>query len=49
MVLKLKDLSKYEKFFVRGLPNLIKNELETDLDSLNQLLSEIETGKWQQK
>ena len=37
--------NKYEKFFVRGLPNLIKNELETDLDSLNQLLSELETGK----
>tara|TARA_B100000965_G_scaffold401201_1_gene424545 strand:- start:1011 stop:2033 length:1023 start_codon:yes stop_codon:yes gene_type:complete len=42
---KIEKSNKYEKFFVRGLPNLIKNELETDLDSLNQLLSEIETGK----
>ncbi len=42
---KIEKVNKYEKFFVRGLPNLIKNELETDLDSLNQLLSEIETGK----
>ena len=42
---KIEKTNKYEKFFVRGLPNLIKNELETDLDSLNQLLSEIETGK----
>ena len=43
--IKIERSNKYEKFFVRGLPNLIKNELETDLDSLNQLLSEIETGK----
>ena len=42
---QIEKTNKYEKFFVRGLPNLIKNELETDLDSLNQLLSEIETGK----
>jgi len=46
--IKIERSNEYEKFFVRGLPNLIKNELETDLDSLNQLLSEIETGKWQQ-
>ena len=43
--IKIERSNKYEKFFVRGLPNLIKTELETDLDSLNQLLSEIETGK----
>ena len=43
--IKLEKSNKSEKFFVRGLPNLIKNELETDLDSLNELLSEIETGK----
>ena len=43
--IKIERSNEYEKFFVRGLPNLIKNELETDLDSLNQLLSEIETGK----
>ena len=43
--IKIEKANKFEKFFVRGLPNLIKNELETDLDSLNQLLSEIETGK----
>ncbi len=33
--IKLEKSNKSEKFFVRGLPNLIKNELETDLDSLN--------------
>ena len=43
--IKIERSKEYEKFFVRGLPNLIKTELETDLDSLNQLLSEIETGK----
>ena len=43
--IKIEKSSKSEKFFVRGLPNLIKTELETDLDSLNELLSEIETGK----
>ncbi len=35
--------------FVRGLPNLIKNNLETDLDSINELLSDIETGKMANK
>jgi len=46
---KIEKGNKYEKFFVRGLPNLIKKELETDLDSLNQLLSDIETGKMASK
>ncbi len=43
--IKIEKSNKYEKFFVRGLPNLIKSELETDLESLNELLSDIETGK----
>ena len=47
--IKLEKTNKYEKFFVRGLPNLIKNELETDLDSLNELLSDLETGKMASK
>ncbi len=36
--IKIEKSSKSEKFFVRGLPNLIKNELETDLDSLNEFI-----------
>tara|TARA_Y100000996_G_scaffold400023_2_gene369622 strand:+ start:4234 stop:5256 length:1023 start_codon:yes stop_codon:yes gene_type:complete len=43
--IKLEKLNRYDKFFVRGLPNLIKNKSDTDLESLNELLSDIETGK----
>ena len=41
--------NKSEKFFVRGLPNLINSKIDTDLDTLNELLSEIETGKMANK
>ena len=41
--------SKSEKFFVRGLPNLVNSKIDTDLDTLNELLSEIETGKMANK
>ena len=41
--------NKSEKFFVRGLPNLINSKIDTDLDTLNELLSEIETGKMASK
>ena len=40
---------KSEKFFVRGLPNLVNSKIDTDLDTLNELLSEIETGKMASK
>ena len=40
---------KSEKFFVRGLPNLVNSKIDTDLDTLNELLSEIETGKMANK
>ena len=41
--------NKSEKFFVRGLPNLVNSKIDTDLDTLNELLSEIETGKMANK
>ena len=41
--------NKSEKFFVRGLPNLVNSKIDTDLDTLNELLSEIETGKMASK
>ena len=46
--IKIKN-NKSEKFFVRGLPNLINSKIDTDLDTLNELLSEIETGKMANK
>ena len=47
--IKIEKSQNTETFFVRGLPNLIKNNLETDLDSINELLSDIETGKMANK
>ena len=41
--------NKSENFFVRGLPNLVNSKIDTDLDTLNELLSEIETGKMANK
>ena len=41
--------NKSEKFFVRGLPSLVNSKIDTDLDTLNELLSEIETGKMASK
>ena len=41
--------NKSEKFFVRGLPNWVNSKIDTDLDTLNELLSEIETGKMANK
>ena len=41
--------NKSEKFFVRDLPNLVNSKIDTDLDTLNELLSEIETGKMANK
>ena len=32
-----------------GLPNLVNSKIDTDLDTLNELLSEIETGKMANK
>ena len=46
---RIEKSEKSEKFFVRGLPDLIKNDLGADLDSLNELLSDIETGKMASK
>ena len=46
--IKIKN-NKSEKFFVRGLPNLVNSKIDTDLDTLNELLSEIETGKMANK
>ena len=46
--IKIKN-NKSEKFFVKGLPNLINSKIDTDLDTLNELLSEIETGKMANK
>ena len=43
--IKIEKSQNTETFFVRGLPNLIKNNLETDLDSINELLSDIEIFK----
>ena len=48
-MVKIEKSQNTETFFVRGLPNLIKNNLETDLDSINELLSDIETGKMANK
>ena len=45
----IKINNKSEKFFVRGLPNLVNSKIDTDLDTLNELLSEIETGKMANK
>ena len=47
--IKIKKDNKYEKFFVRGLPSLVNSKIDTDLDTLNELLSEIETGKMASK
>jgi len=47
--LKINKNSKSEKFFVRGLPSLVNSKIDTDLDTLNELLSEIETGKMASK
>ena len=47
--IKINKNSKSEKFFVRGLPSLVNSKIDTDLDTLNELLSEIETGKMASK
>ena len=47
--LKINKNNKSEKFFLRGLPSLINSKIDTDLDTLNELLSEIETGKMASK
>ncbi len=47
--IKINKNNKSEKFFVRGLPSLINSKIDTDLDTLNELLSEIETGKMASK
>ena len=47
--IKINKNNKSEKFFVRGLPSLINSKIDTDLDTLNELLSEIETGKMANK
>ena len=46
---KINKTIKSEKFFVRGLPSLVNSKIDTDLDTLNELLSEIETGKMASK
>ena len=46
---KINKNIKSEKFFVRGLPSLVNSKIDTDLDTLNELLSEIETGKMASK
>ena len=46
---KINKNFKSEKFFVRGLPSLVNSKIDTDLDTLNELLSEIETGKMASK
>ena len=47
--IKISTNNKSEKFFVRGLPSLVNSKIDTDLDTLNELLSEIETGKMASK
>ena len=47
--IKINTNIKSEKFFVRGLPSLVNSKIDTDLDTLNELLSEIETGKMASK
>ena len=47
--IKINKNNKSEKFFVRGLPSLVNSKIDTDLDTLNELLSEIETGKMANK
>ena len=47
--IKINTNNKSEKFFVRGLPSLVNSKIDTDLDTLNELLSEIETGKMASK
>ena len=47
--IKINKNIKSEKFFVRGLPSLVNSKIDTDLDALNELLSEIETGKMASK
>jgi heat-inducible transcriptional repressor len=47
--IKINVNNKSEKFFVRGLPSLVNSKIDTDLDALNELLSEIETGKMASK
>jgi len=47
--IKINKNNKSEKFFVRGLPSLVNSKIDTDLDTLNELLSEIETGKMASK
>ena len=46
--IKINKNNKSE-FFVRGLPSLVNSKIDTDLDTLNELLSEIETGKMASK
>ena len=46
---KINKNVKSENFFVRGLPSLVNSKIDTDLDTLNELLSEIETGKMANK
>ena len=47
--IKINKNHRSENFFVRGLPSLVNSKLDTDLDTLNELLSEIETGKMASK
>ena len=47
--IKINKNNKSEKFFVRGLPSLVNSKIDTDLDTLNELLSEIETGNMASK
>jgi len=47
--IKINVNNKSEKFYVRGLPSLVNSKIDTDLDALNELLSEIETGKMASK
>jgi len=47
--IKINKNNKSKKFFVRGLPSLVNSKIDTDLDTLNELLSEIETGKMASK
>jgi heat-inducible transcriptional repressor len=47
--IKINKNNKSENFFVRGLPSLVNSKIDTDLDTLNELLSEIETGKMASK
>src|SRR6056300_45583 len=47
--IKINFYNKTKKFFVRGLTSLVNSKIDTDLDTLNELLSEIETGKMASK